>query len=113
MLLRTMKMMMEFQSTLPRRERRNRPIYGARFHRFQSTLPRRERLPSLYIASITSYFNPRSHVGSDHDRRDYILQGLHFNPRSHVGSDNLPYGLKLLNGEFQSTLPRRERLLSL
>ena len=54
-------------------------------------------------------FNPRSHVGSDDTssfRRSAILS---FNPRSHVGSDPSQTSCEP-KGQFQSTLPRGERL---
>ncbi len=57
----------EFQSTLPRRERRCAQPSGADAPiRFQSTLPRRER--PCRISPCTQYannFNPRSREGSD------------------------------------------------
>ena len=58
----------EFQSTLPRRERpKIAPGIKLNFGKFQSTLPRRER-PHYQrtILSLSLYFNPRSREGSDH-----------------------------------------------
>ena len=55
-----------FQSTLPRRERREEeqtmPVFGI----FQSTLPRRERPITLkLLKGWNCHFNPRSREGSD------------------------------------------------
>ena len=102
--------------------------------RFQSTLPRRERPPAFSAQKITYHnFNPRSREGSDIRSRwkkllnnisihapakgatywsKIIYPALYFNPRSREGSDFLAvekwYGQRI----FQSTLPRRERLLT-
>ncbi len=100
----------EFQSTLPRRERRPRlsvcdkiitisihaPAKGATdshlqyLHQsgFQSTLPRRERLRLLADQIASVHFNPRSREGSD--TKDFRVQKLvlYFNPRSREGSDS-------------------------
>ncbi len=101
-----------FQSTLPRRERRDstHKILSLRDERFnprsrvgsdvrqyrstfpgtwfQSTLPRRERhRTAVNIALDFTRFNPRSRVGSDHFFRCTIFINNSFNPRSRVGSD--------------------------
>ena len=82
---------------------------------------------------ILSYFNPRSHEGSDY-KDNYNMQiKLYFNPRSHEGSDLLPEEIRMVltisihaptrgatqidrcidvNLIFQSTLPRGERLVT-
>ena len=39
--------------------------YISRAGKFQSTLPRRERPYTVFPAALSSYFNPRSHEGSD------------------------------------------------
>ena len=80
----------------------------------------------------TGYFNPRSREGSDgymtgitqnvgisihapakgataRTGKDFFRYG-YFNPRSREGSDRLIFRLKEIIQEFQSTLPRRERL---
>ena len=55
---------------------------------FQSTLPRRERLSLIPHSSMcSSYFNPRSHEGSDTEDIMFCFPFSHFNPRSHEGSD--------------------------
>ena len=58
--------LLKFQSTLPRRERRINTKSGTRVRKFQSTLPRRER-PGGFRWRIGSRkgFNPRSREGSD------------------------------------------------
>ena len=99
-----------FQSALPRGERRNRlnsstypfgisiraPTRGATpapitnstaFSVFQSALPRGERLPYKYYNTILTYFNPRSHEGSDDAPGRSVSAIYDFNPRSHEGSD--------------------------
>ncbi len=82
-----------------------------KFHlQFQSTLPRRERRRTG--RSETWYkcdFNPRSREGSDWTIASWSRKKKYFNPRSREGSDPTLYpgaGHFLL---FQSTLPRRER----
>ena len=99
-----------FQSTLPRRERRccdNGDNHGKEF---QSTLPRRERLviqdfpaPHLYV----SIHAPTKGA----TKRLYCFRFLNacFNPRSHEGSDDNTTDTLPTTGQFQSTLPRRER----
>ena len=79
------------------------------YQEFQSTLPRGERPSSVRLCRFNSYFNPRSHEGSDSDimslllfqfifqstlprgeRLNYVVIYLYcyyFNPRSHEGSD--------------------------
>ena len=79
-----------FQSTLPRRERRNRNSAHGCDSGFQSTLPRRERLKFAICHCIYYDFNPRSREGSDL----YIYFSI--------------FQIK----RFQSTLPRRERHLT-
>ena len=77
---------------------------------FQSTLPRRERRDlQPWILQIRC-FNPRSHAGSDWLHLLMLHHPRSFNPRSHAGSDHaVLYSLNNIF-EFQSTLPRRERL---
>ena len=127
---------LQFQSTLPRGERLtytknfgetlvisiHAPTRGATqlcgylplLLLFQSTLPRGERHYNSSIIKCFTYFNPRSHEGSDvmwlllvqhqnifqstlpRGERHYRpnLQKRrkgHFNPRSHEGSDSSPF----------------------
>ena len=78
---------LQFQSTLPRRERPKWGFPERILLGFQSTLPRRERLAYSTAATGTTNFNPRSREGSD------VLDGIYI------------LSLRI----FQSTLPRRER----
>ncbi len=55
--------------------------------RFQSTLPRRERREYLRSHGMANYFNPRSREGSDDEDRVDVFDWLYFNPRSREGSD--------------------------
>ena len=57
---------------------------------FQSTLPRRERLQKPQKRRRCVYFNPRSREGSDVGNRCSFNRDSHFNPRSREGSDNTP-----------------------
>ena len=55
---------------------------------FQSALPRGERrVGVLQWKRLMSYFNPRSRVGSDSKYFLRLAQQYNFNPRSRVGSD--------------------------
>ena len=55
------------------------------------------------------YFNPRAREGSDGTAFSGAFNKVNFNPRSREGSD---LNLRCVSddNEFQSTLPRRERL---
>ena len=78
------------------------------------------------IANTCSHFNPRSHEGSDVRAGCICLHSAYFNPRSHEGSDMtvaesaakvMVFQSTLPNFdpvifEFQSTLPRGERLFA-
>ena len=55
----------KFQSTLPRGERQGFDLTLFASNEFQSTLPRGERRNGTAFPAVTSYFNPRSRVGSD------------------------------------------------
>ena len=101
---------------------------------FQSTLPRRERRYKRRYRCGFIYFNPRSHEGSDYVnvtscRLSAIsihaptkgathfplcpsVHSHYFNPRSHEGSDAFSIVSVSSFALFQSTLPRRERLYS-
>ena len=122
----------QFQSTLPRRERRSRgdtggsdpgvsihaPTKGATCSAFcspykswfQSTLPRRERRLRPSASGCTgqvSIHAPTKGATWPTYRSTTCLSC--FNPRSHEGSDLLNVGDWLTGWMFQSTLPRRER----
>ena len=81
---------LEFQSTLPRRERPHAfPILLLLFPLFQSTFPRRERPVLQTHHRLRNYFNPRSREGSDHNVDDCGTGTGDFNPRSREGSDTM------------------------
>ena len=63
----------QFQSTLPRRERRQVSLVHRLLLEFQSTLPRRERLDGNPFCTFAHHFNPRSREGSDADCDDWCL----------------------------------------
>ena len=64
-ILQLIKNIIEFQSTLPRRERPWAASTSFTFRAFQSTLPRRERPCGEITLVINIHFNPRSREGSD------------------------------------------------
>ena len=99
-----------FQSTLPRGERQMTLVIFLLKMVFQSTLPRGERRlrisvfllirwisihaptrgatrRNLPVLLLCSYFNPRSHEGSDTRLPSCFFSLFYFNPRSHEGSD--------------------------
>ncbi len=104
---------MEFQSTLPRRERHHRRPRQATNYLFQSTLPRRERPPPWFdspknvkisIHAPTKGATDKRFHSSRHKafqstlpRRERPFKrcaptgSTYFNPRSHEGSDSLKY----------------------
>ena len=115
------------------------PTRGATYHHythfllllFQSTLPRGERRPYFSFTFFFVNFNPHSHEGSDSIPTSTNIGIIYFNPHSHEGSDNFnhQYSSNLIisihtptRGAtvprmdyiismtlFQSTLPRGER----
>ena len=56
------------------------------------------------------YFNPRSREGSDKQHFSKKISNRHFNPRSREGSDHRLHRKHSIYIQFQSTLPRGERL---
>ena len=62
-------------------------VEGSRRLQFQSTLPRGERRPPHPLPKGRTGFNPRSRVGSDELQNIAIAELAGFNPRSRVGSD--------------------------
>ena len=102
-------MVLEFQSTHPRRVRLIHAFLSLNLLRFQSTHPRRVRLIAWSVVHLlclfqsthprrvrldqkTRYdtkvgFNPRTHVGCDFASSFSDPQTLGFNPRTHVGCD--------------------------
>ena len=100
----------EFQSTLPRGERRDsvkskRANYGISIH-----APARGAT-FLEWAANEGYidFNPRSREGSDFLVLCTDRSASNFNPRSREGSDTDPAANWTTDELFQSTLPRGER----
>ena len=123
----------QFQSTLPRGERRltykqpmnhqnisiHAPARGATegpevFERFKAIsihAPARGATTSTNDKRGADHdFNPRSRAGSDHRYRLSLAGRQHFNPRSRAGSDLPASVLWIAGSSFQSTLPRGERL---
>ena len=79
---------------------------------FQSTLPRRERQKGKGWMEPLDYFNPRSREGSDHviGFLDKLMRISIHAPAK--GATTCPRLHARVIG-FQSTLPRRERLLTI
>ena len=120
----------EFQSTLPRRERRSpNPSKNLRYL-FQSTLPRRERRLLEDFSFAWYNFNPRSREGSDlitNIQSPGNIISIHAPAKGATQSirqwkANIPISIHApakgatasgafvtTDWEFQSTLPRRER----
>ena len=76
---------------------------------FQSTLPRRERRCSISTGWNPGSFNPRSHEGSDQDIMVESDKDIKFQstlPRRERRKERLK---PFQDQRFQSTLPRRER----
>ena len=100
-----------FQSTLPREERRMLEVRIVRNNDFNPRSHERSDLPAACQDNIYShYFNPRSHERSDRRRRGT-------EPHRHIsihaptrGATNQPTKHSKERKEFQSTLPREERL---
>ena len=96
------------------------PTRGATFRilvpnlckRFQSTLPRGERLLDTILAHLTKIISIHAPTRGATETAEKIYKKYgDFNPRSHEGSDDTPLHQKLSPCQFQSTLPRGERLL--
>ena len=115
----------------PTRGATSNQVYMYDRKEFQSTLPREERHKTISSIIESKYFNPRSHERSDPSVSSLILLSSYFNPRSHersdekYSSDNSPLSISIhaptrgatlklpvpeCDYEFQSTLPREERL---
>ena len=86
---------------------------------FQSTLPQGERRCTGTSPGLSaSYFNPRSHKGSDDVCMVCTSADVDFNPRSHKGSDGLPlfilevpYGISIHAPTRGATAPNTSVLL--
>ena len=101
-----------FQSTLPRRERLFPMSFVLLSQVFQSTLPRRER----QVRTLETFFHGTISIhapakGATRVCCDVLSCLSYFNPRSREGSDLPRNHLLNILPKFQSTLPRRERLL--
>ena len=107
-----MQRIVQFQSTLPRGERRGRCGFQSKSRKFQSTLPRGERQGTLITADYITQISIHAPTRGATDSRacSKIMQSIsihaptrgatvyydlqisriaHFNPRSHEGSDSL------------------------
>ncbi len=99
----------EFQSTLPREERRSTKCQKAGTKKFQSTLPREER-PCCNIHALRhDDFNPRSHERSDEKRFRETYISLTFQSTLPREERRNTLKIHVTNHIFQSTLPREER----
>ena len=97
-----------FQSTLPRGERRIGVSLGSRITGFNPRSRAGSDRRSTPTAGSRASFNPRSRAGSDPLAALLPSCPTGFNPRSRAGSD-LGDGRPVARGLFQSTLPRGER----
>ena len=121
---------MQFQSTLPRRERHRLHLIKRSDMNFNPRSREGSDVAALAICDANTNFNPRSREGSDGKYLYGIRRQHHFNPRSREGSDKLVFAVTnpsnisihapakgatwsrqsgLICWRFQSTLPRRER----
>ena len=91
----------QFQSTLPRGERRERGGLNGVQKKISIHAPTRGATsaePEAVLHRI--YFNPRSHEGSDRAVDASADTGSDFNPRSHEGSDSRACCSFLQSGHF-------------
>ena len=80
---------------------------------FQSTLPRRERREQFHISDRTARISIHAPTkGATKLICSIQNRCKNFNPRSHEGSDKTTANISILVYRFQSTLPRRERRIS-
>ena len=103
----------KFQSTLPRRERPQRVVSSFLLSAFQSTLPRRERqtqTPYDFIKIMISIHAPAKGATFRAYKRDCVSATISIHAPA-KGATMLTE--RLIDGYhiFQSTLPRRERLI--
>ena len=100
---------MQFQSTLPRRERLNNCLIVSYCIRFQSTLPRRERQNSGVPRSIDNVFQStlprRERQNPSHTAQHHQHISIHAPTKGATQATQNAIGYV----QFQSTLPRRER----
>ena len=99
----------EFQSTLPREERRNISFSVINYLLFQSTLPREERQKCRVWLNNQRNFNPRSHERSDTSALHmYVIYVISIHAPTRGAT--MKVQLHPHHRRFQSTLPREERL---
>ena len=100
----------QFQSTLPRGERRIK-VYGDYTDvQFQSTLPRGERLPTLLSTVASVIISIHSPAWGETFTANWNCSNIfNFNPLSRVGRDVIDLISRSVGRLFQSTLPRGER----
>ena len=110
LIFRLKEIIQEFQSTLPRRERRVLVLAGGLLVYISIHAPAKGATTYRCCVRIASFdFNPRSREGSDPSVHLRPCRRIHFNPRSREGSDTAAPVLTGMKKIFQSTLPRRER----
>ena len=86
-----------------------RPVYYYVMLAFQSTLPRGERRVLLLLSFLSLSISIHAPTrGATTGQLRHSILSLYFNPRSHEGSDVAEDKLFMVF-EFQSTLPRGER----
>ena len=100
----------EFQSALPRGERRSVILRRGLSCDFNPRSHEGSDGDQTILCDVSLYFNPRSHEGSDKGRTVPGNTPVYFNPRSHEGSDLITLLNMRLSNRFQSALPRGERL---
>ena len=105
-----LKLVIQFQSTLPRGERRNTQPRSAERRNFNPRSREGSDDAGAEACYIAAHFNPRSREGSDRTVRPLQRDHGYFNPRSREGSDKECLRRRVNNNQFQSTLPRGERL---
>ena len=84
-----------------------------KFRKFQSTLPRRERQRSDRGRQPGMYFNPRSREGSDYHFYWFSIIQHMISIHAPAKGATSKASVFMKTSAFQSTLPRRERPLSL
>ena len=101
---------LQFQSTLPRRERRQPWLYPYSTPLISIHAPTKGAtcLPRLVnVDFFISIHAPTKGATTNLSLIYHVFR--YFNPRSHEGSDNIPAIALSVKSLFQSTLPRRER----
>ena len=102
-----------FQSTLPRRERRDleKAFYGG--DNISIHAPAKGATGELYIKQYRCHISIHAPAKGATDSMSAVGVGVEdFNPRSREGSDSCLFCAHSVYFSFQSTLPRRERPLT-